>query len=257
LIFLQRRGHNMRLALAETKYFKDSISVISDLVSEARFKITKNAVELVAMDPANVAMVVFKLLSSCFTEYKISKDVDIAINMSNLKQILRRAGPNDILSMELEDNKLKIELKSNTTRTFSLPLIDIEEKEQKVPELNFPASVNTPSSILNNAIEDADIVSESVTFAIEPKKMVIEAQGDLSHVKTEIKSDDETKINIEGSDKIKAKYSVEYLKKMITASKLSDNVTIYFNKDYPLKIDYKVVDKLQMSFILAPRVENE
>jgi len=247
----------MRLALAETKYFKDSISVISDLVSEARFKITKNAVELVAMDPANVAMVVFKLLSSCFTEYKISKDVDIAINMSNLKQILRRAGPNDILSMELEDNKLKIELKSNTTRTFSLPLIDIEEKEQKVPELNFPASVNTPSSILNNAIEDADIVSESVTFAIEPKKMVIEAQGDLSHVKTEIKSDDETKINIEGSDKIKAKYSVEYLKKMITASKLSDNVTIYFNKDYPLKIDYKVVDKLQMSFILAPRVENE
>jgi len=247
----------MRLALAETKYFKDSISVISDLVSEARFKITKNAVELVAMDPANVAMVVFKLLSSCFTEYKISKDVNIAINMSNLKQILRRAGPNDILSMELEDNKLKIELKSNTTRTFSLPLIDIEEKEQKVPELNFPASVNTPSSILNNAIEDADIVSESVTFAIEPKKMVIEAQGDLSHVKTEIKADDETKINVEGSDKIKAKYSVEYLKKMITASKLSDNVTIYFNKDYPLKIDYKVVDKLQMSFILAPRVENE
>ena len=239
----------MRLALAETKYLKDSISVISDLVTEARFKVTKNAVELVAMDPANVAMVIFRLLSSCFTEYKISKDVDIAINMGNLKQILKRAGSNDILSMELEDNKLKIELKSNTTRTFSLPLIDIEEKEQKIPELSFPVNINTLSSILNNAIEDADIVSESVSFAIEPKKMIIEAQGDLSHVKTEIKADEETKIN--------AKYSVEYLKKMITASKLSDNVTIYFNKDYPLKLDYKVVNKLQMSFILAPRVENE
>ena len=55
----------------------------------------------------------------------------------------------------------------------------------------------------------------------------------------------------------KAKYSVEYLKKIMDASKLTDNVSIQFNKDYPLKLDYIVVDKLQLSFILAPRVENE
>ena len=44
---------------------------------------------------------------------------------------------------------------------------------------------------------------------------------------------------------------------MIGASKLSENVEIRFNKDYPLKIDFKAVDKLLLSFILAPRVENE
>ena len=247
----------MRIALAETKYLKDSISVISDLVTEARFKVNKNAVELVAMDPANVAMIIFKLLSSSFTEYKITKDIEIAINLSNFKQILKRAGPDDIISMEIDDNKLKIELKGKAIRTFSLPLIDIEEKEQKVPELSFPASIHTTSAILNRAIEDADIVSESVSFSVEPERMTIEAQGDLNHMKTEIKSDEETKITTEGPDKIKAKYSVEYLKKMMGASKLSDNVAVYFNKDYPLKLDYRVVDKLQMSFILAPRVENE
>jgi len=247
----------MRLALAETKYFKDSISIISDLVTEARFKVTKSSLELVAMDPANVAMVIFKLLSSSFTEYKLDKDIDIAINLNNFKQILRRAGPNDMLSIELEDNKLKIQLKGSNTRTFSLPLIDIEDKEQKIPDLNFPVSIVIPSSMLNDAIDDADIVSESVSFMAEANKMVIEAKGDLSHAKTEIISGEDAKINIEGSGKIKSKYSVEYLKKMITASKLSDNVSIYFNKDYPLKLDYRVMDKLQMAFILAPRVENE
>ena len=35
----------MKLALAEPKYLKESISIISDLVNEARFKINKDAVE--------------------------------------------------------------------------------------------------------------------------------------------------------------------------------------------------------------------
>jgi hypothetical protein len=44
---------------------------------------------------------------------------------------------------------------------------------------------------------------------------------------------------------------------MIAGSKLADNVTIRFNKDYPLKIEFKEVDKVMLSFILAPRVEND
>ena len=106
----------MRLTLAEPKYLKDSVSIISELVNEATFKITPNAIELVAMDPANVAMVMFKLLSSCFTEYDVKDNVELAINLNNLKQILRRAKPDDMLSLELEENKLVLQFKSKTTR---------------------------------------------------------------------------------------------------------------------------------------------
>ena len=35
-------------------------------------------------------MVIYKLLSSTFTEYVVEKDVEIAINLGNLKQIMRR-----------------------------------------------------------------------------------------------------------------------------------------------------------------------
>jgi len=34
----------MKLTLAEPKYFKDSVSIISELVNEARFKITTDAI---------------------------------------------------------------------------------------------------------------------------------------------------------------------------------------------------------------------
>jgi len=248
----------MRLTLAEPGYLKESISIISDLVNEARFKITPNAIELVAMDPANVAMVIFKLLSSTFTEYDVNKDIEIAINLSNLKQVLRRASPKDMLTLEMSaDNRLKIELKSNNVRTFNLPLIELEEKEQKVPDLKFPITIKTSSSILNEAIADVDIVGESVAFIAEPKKFTLQAEGDLNQAKIEIKEDDNTKVSTNSDAQVKAKYSIEYLKKMINGSKLSDDVVVQFNKDYPLKLEYKAVDKVMLSFILAPRVEND
>ena len=248
----------MRLTLAEPRYLKESVMIISDLVNEARFRVNKEAIELVAMDPANVAMVIFKLLSSSFTEYDLKKDVEIAINLSNLKQIMRRAKPDDMLTLELDpDNKLKIILKGNNLRTFNLPIIELDEKEQKIPDLKFPVVIKLPSEILNEAIEDVDVVAESVTFHAEPKKFSISAEGDLSQANIEMKESDNIKIKVEGGEKIKAKYSIEYLKKMITGSKIADEASIYFNKDYPLKLEYKTVDKVMLSFILAPRVENE
>ena len=248
----------MKLTLAEPKYLKESVSIISDLVNEARFKVSKDAIELVAMDPANVAMVIFKLLSSSFTEYDVKKDVEIAINLSNLKQIMRRAKPNDMLTLEMDpENKLRIQLKGDNIRTFNLPIIELDEKEQKIPDLKFPVDVKIPSNVLNEAIEDVDVVAESVTFLVEPKKFTIHAEGDLSQAKIEMKESDSIKIKTDGNEKIKAKYSIEYLKKMISGSKIADDASICFNNDYPLKLQYKTVDKVMLTFILAPRVENE
>jgi len=248
----------MKLTLAEPKYLKDSISIISDLVNEGRFKVTKDAIELVAMDPANVAMVIFKLFSSVFTEYDLKKDIEIGLNLDNLKQVLRRASPSDMITLELgEDNKLIIQLKGNSTRTFSIPTIELEEKEQKIPDLKFTAKITTPSSVFNEAIEDVDIVAESVSMIAENKKLTFSAEGDLSKANIDISEDDNTKFVVEGDSKIKSKYSIEYLKKMTNGSKIADTVAISFSNDYPLRLDYNTIDKVSLSFILAPRVEND
>ncbi len=96
-----------------------------------------------------------------------------------------------------------------------------------------------------------------MAFIAEPKKFTLHAEGDLNQARIDIKEDENTKVTMNGDEKIRAKYSIEYLKKMINGSKLSDDVLIQFNKDYPLKLEYKTVDKVMLSFILAPRVEND
>lgn len=249
----------MKLVLAESKYLKDSISVISDLVTDVNLNIDKDKIELVATDPANVAMTVFKLLSSAFAEYSIDKPTKIAINLDSLKQVLRRAKPSDVIEIELDEekNKLKLTLKGDSKRTFNISLLNLENQDQKVPKLNFPLTISIKTIHLDEAIEDAGIIGESVSLIADKESFIISSEGTTSNAKVEILSDDNTKILTNTENKIKAKYSVEYLKKMIKASKLADEVSIQFDENYPLKLDYLVKDKLSLQFVLAPRVQND
>ncbi|MBR9701124.1 proliferating cell nuclear antigen (pcna) [Candidatus Woesearchaeota archaeon] len=249
------KGEHMKLTLAETKLIKDSTAIIADLVTEVRFKVTKNALELVAMDPANVAMVVFKLLSSAFVEYEVKEDTTVSINLNDFKGVLRRVKPSDTMTLEVEDNKFKITLKGTSKREFLIPIIDVDEREQKIPELNFTVEITTSSERFAEAIEDADIVGESVVLAVGKDTFIVSSSSDLSQANVEIPKDDTTKIK--GPADTGSKYSIEYLKRMIPGGKLSDNVEISFSRDYPLKVEYKVVDKMDLMFILAPRVDND
>lgn len=245
----------MRLTLAEPKYLKESIAIISELVTETHFRISSDAIEVVAMDPANVAMVIFKLLSSTFVEYDPGDEKQLSINLASFKQVLRRAKPTDRLTLETDENKLKITLKGTSTRTFHLPLIEAEEHIQKIPDLTFKATITAPASVLADAIEDVDIVGESVSFMAQGQTLTVSSSGDLSKAKVDIPSDAETKIVAD--EKQKSKYSIEYLKKMIAGGKIADQVIIKFANDYPLRLEYTVLNKLQLAFILAPRVDND
>ncbi len=249
----------MKLTLPEPKYLKDSVSVISELVSEIRFKVTSTGLFAVAVDPANVAMVVFKLLSSSFSEFVVNEDIELGINLNNLKQILRRVEASEIVTLETDadNSKLKITVKGQVVRKFAIPIIELDEKEKKEPSLEFAAEITMPARVLSSAIEDADVVADSVALVCDTNKLRVVAEGDLNNVEVEISESEDIKIKNYDEATVRAKYSLEYLKKMMQGSKLSEVITISFSNNYPIKVSYLVVDKLSLSFILAPRVEGD
>lgn len=248
----------MKLTLAEPRLLKESINIISELVNEATFKIDSSKIELIAMDPANVAMVDFKLLNTAFAEYDVPKEVTLAVNLDNLKAILKRAKPTDsiILSLDETNNKLNIELVGENKRTFNLSLLDLDEEEHKIPNLNFSVNIETLTSKFDEAVEDMGVIAESVALLTENNEFTIKSESNLSDAKVVIPSTEETKIET-NENKVSSKYSIEYLKKIIKGSKLAENAMIRFGQDYPLKVEYVLLDKLKLGFILAPRVSND
>lgn len=226
------------------------VDIISELVTEVRVKVNEFGMSIVAMDPANVAMVGFKLPKSGFSQFESGDEV-LGVNLDNLKSVLRRCGAGSSLIMEKKENLLEITIQDRIKRNFVLSLIDIESEDKEMPNLEFSSKVELASVDLIDSIEDCAVVADACAFVIEEGKFVIEAKG-LNSARSEF-SGDEAKISAENC---KSRYSLEYLQKFMKAAKLCDKSVLNFANDHPLKIDFKT-EHMELDFILAPRVENE
>ncbi len=244
----------MLLKINNPKILADSISLLSELVLEVKAKINKEGFEITAIDPANVALVSLKIPAKAFSQFEIDKEEELGLNLEDLKQVLRRATPNSPLIIEKKDNMLKLRIREKSKRAFSLALINVDTEEKKVPNLNFSSKIEMDSKSFAESINDASIVADSCSFNASENLFLIEAKGTLNSAKTEFSSD-EIKIQTKGNTR--AKYSLDYLIKFAKASKLADNVIINFSNDYPARFDFINKDGIGLSFVLAPRVEEE
>ena len=240
----------MILKIDRPKILSDAIGVISEVVSEVRIKLLEDGMSIVAVDPANVALVIFKLPRESFSQYEVGNEV-WGVNLDDLKRILKRASTSSSVVFEQEDNQLKISIFDKVKRGFTLALIEVESEDKDVPELTFASKVEMDSSHFTQAIEDSKIVADSCSLIAGEGFFMVEGSGSLNSARTEF-SGDEAQI----TGLAKSKYSLEYLMKFVKAAKISSKVVVNFSDDYPLRLDFPG-EKMGIGFVLAPRVEND
>jgi proliferating cell nuclear antigen len=243
----------MLIKLDNPKILTDAISIISELVTEVKLKVNKDGLSIVAVDPANVALVSFVLPSVAFSALEADNEA-IGVSLDSFKSVLKRCGPGSSLIMQTEENGLKVEIHDKIKRNFNLALINIEGEDKKLPELDFTSVINMNSGDFVQSLEDCGVVGDSCNFEVKGGKFVIEARG-LHSTKSEFSSDE---AEMSGGE-AKSRYSLNYLQKFAKACKLADKCKIFFSNDYPMKLEVTGEGKnlFGMSFVLAPRVENE
>lgn len=241
----------MRLKLDSPKIFADIVTIISDLVTEVRIKINKEGINLTAIDPANVAMIYFKIPINLFSEFDVEKEEELGINLDNLKAVLRRCKPGSSLILERHENTLRLGIHDRIKRDFSLALIDIESEEKSLPEWEFNSVIHINSDSFVEVIEDCTVVSDACTFIAEPNKFVVESHG-LNSARAEFSSDE---VEIHSGNSI-ARFSLEYLNKFVKGAKISNRATLSFSDNHPMRLDFHT-GAVVLSFVLAPRIEQD
>lgn len=256
----------MKVKLDNPALLSRAVELISELVTDVRIKVNEFGMSIIAIDPANVAMVGFKLPKSNFSQFEIDSKKDsqisntesskikeevLGVNLDNLKKILKRCGVSSTLILEKEDNMLKIKIEDRIKRSFTLNLIEIESEDKDLPTLDFTAKIKINSQDFIASIEDCLVVSDACSFITKEMKFIIEAKG-LNSAHSEFSSDEATI----DAEECKSRYSLEYLQKFIKASKLSEKTILQFSQDHPLRIDIRTAN-MEFNFILAPRVETD
>jgi proliferating cell nuclear antigen len=243
--------------IQDTKLLKDSLQAISNLIAEGQFAINQDGITLTAADPAMVALVDFHLEKDAFESYELDEDTEVGINLEKLYSILRRAKGSERLVMEVDGSKLTLRIKNESTRTFSLPLLNIDDDVPSTQQLDFNVRADFKSSVLSSGIGDAAVVGDAVTISGDGDGITIRAEGNNSNVEFHVEEGSDGLLELEADGKAESMFSLDYLNKMMKAEKLADTVKVSLGQDFPMRMDFKVPDKLKLGFILAPRIEEE
>lgn len=245
--------------LTDPNLFKDSIKTIGELIREGIFKINEEGIQMIAMDPAVVTLVVFKLFPTAFSEYNIEEEAKIGVSLDALQEVMNRVTSSDKLTIEIPNKEvIKFKIQNQSTRKFDVPLLEITEEEPEIPNLDkLKSTIELKTDVLYDGIKDADIVSDVINFFANKEEFVMSSEEASKRTELRLEKGSEGLIGLDVTENIKSKFSLGYLKSIIKARKLTDTVIIRLGKDYPVKMDFKAIDKLSLSFILAPRISSK
>lgn len=244
----------IQITVSKPKHLKDVLGIMARLGQETELSINKECLNIRFMDLANVSLTEYKLNSAACETWNINENVMVWVNIRSFQDVLKNLNKNDKLNIAIDDKSLILSIEGDFVSNYKIPLLE-ESKSQKVPELKYPDNrIEIESKPFFNAIKGLKKISESAVFKLIYGNFFISGDADINNIDTEISFNSE-KIYIHQTG-LKSKYSIDYLLRMATAYKISENMNIYFNTEYPLTIEYKKQDLYKLKFILAPKVSD-
>jgi len=247
----------------DARIFKEILESIKEITGdEALFKVSRNTLELRAMDASRVAMVNLIMPKHVFDEWQVHTEGYMLLNIKMLLKHFKRLAKETTVSFFVDgkDSKVVMTLSDSRDRERTFDLLQIYEEPEvpsKIKPPPFTATVKVDAKKFLQDIEDISLVSDSLTLEAEFDQLAVKASGDYVKAKNTYRRGlSDILLDLETSEKTKASYSISYLKSVIR-TKLSDIIILKWAKEIPLHVINVLPFDCTLEYWLAPRIEVE
>lgn len=254
---------DFEIKLDNSKIIRSLIDTLSSIIDETELQVTPDTFLIKAMDPSRICLIKVEIPKESFDEYECDDEYKIGINLDDFNKIVSRSSSNDSLKLKhtKKDQKVKIIMQDNTdsqrVRTFSLALLDIDIEEVPMDNLlsiEYPTNWVISPDFLNEAIKDAEIYSEIMHIYItENEGLTFTSSGQIGEMEYCLGIED--LIDAELDEDGTGAYSLVFLKAILKITKITEKLDISLKTDHPLKMIFSLLEGGELSYFLAPRVE--
>lgn len=245
----------MRLTLSDSKVLRQSLDAIAELITDAEFVVNEYGLSLKAIDPSQIALVIYNLPRDSFEDFRITGQKKLGLNIPSLQQIIKRAKPEDKVILEIGGNKrLNITLQGTTKRTFSINLLDLSNSELPNPSINYDVFVKVRAPVLIDGVKDAALFASYLTLKIDEEKIKISTTSTKGELSSETSLNSADVLDKDIKAEARAIYSNDFLESLLKGATNDTELEIYLKTDAPLKLKYKIQDST-IQYFLAPRIE--
>ncbi|RME79769.1 MAG: proliferating cell nuclear antigen (pcna) [Methanobacteriota archaeon] len=248
----------MRLTYPSAKAFSKSMEVVWNIIDEGSFKLNKDGMKLLAMDPSQISMIVYYIPRELFAEFdlKNKEDASLGLDINYIKNILKSARANEKLTMEKEENLLSLTfIGPKSKRSFKVPLLELAEGLNREPAVEYSNYITIDADALKNVIKDASVAANYVKLIITPDGFEAEAKSDVGQVSTSLEKGEEL-IEVNAETGAKALYPIKYLEDILKSTRKGDEVKLYLETDKPLKLSFSL-EGAQIRYYLAPATSED
>lgn len=237
-------------------------SGVSKIVDEILLSFKKDGIHARAMDGAHLAMVDLFIPSDSFESYSVIDEANLGIKLDDVNNVLKRSNKSDKLGVGYDEreNMLNLKFIGQIKREFSINLIELNENTPNMPKLPIEAKATVIPTVLKEAVKDVGTISDYAVFEADKNYFYIKSKSSKGSVTLEITKESGYLIDYEFSSdkpKVKASYGVKYLEYMTSIADDAASMVIGYSASAPLKMDYKIPNDVQLTFLLAPRAEED
>ncbi|RLF12135.1 MAG: proliferating cell nuclear antigen (pcna) [Thermoprotei archaeon] len=247
----------VKVVFHDAKLWRSIIQALSTMVDEATFTFSPEGIRMRAMDPSRIAMVDFEMPSTSFEEYDCEAEAKAGVNLDQFNKLVKRASSGEKLELELkpDEGRLRVRFRGRITRGFAVPLLDLGYEELPTPRISFNVQARLLADAVEEALKDAELVSDHVKIQATPDELVFQSSSDKGESSTTFSKEGGALLELNVKEPSRAMYSLSYLTDMMKASAASDIMELQFSTNIPLTLIFDLPGGGRIQYWLAPRLE--
>ena len=227
--------------------FKSIFKKLDEILLEVNIAYDSDGVRFHSIDKSKSIFVVCEMGKDFFKEFAVDESGDFSIDITGFNDVLNRVKKPFYLVHK--DTTVEIIVEDKSTKTYQIKEVNIFTEDRGIPKLSYDVMFPIEYDYMKDLCKDIELYSKDVIFKVSGNQLNSSAIGMIGNF------NDTYTLPYSFEDiEAESKYSLAYMKQILSADKISKTIQIKMDNNYPIQIEYEA-DGLNLTYILAPVID--
>jgi proliferating cell nuclear antigen len=264
---MNEENNVLTIKTVQIQPIRNMITAIKDILTDATITFSENGMKIINFDKTHTILVNVVLDSKRFELFNcVPQKIIVCANTLHLFKVISTMSNDDTLSMYIEKQDYHEGIVSHLGLQYDngdikqcysqkLRLIEPDNEEMVVPDVEYSAIINLPTSDFQKIIRDLNGISDRIEIKSAGNELVFSCEGTFASSKIYRSQSDGNMEFIskpESSVVIQGEFSLKSLSHFIKCTPLCSHLEMYLGNDLPLIVKYDVASLGSIKLCLAP-----
>lgn len=256
----------LMLKTVQIQPIRNLMTAIKDILTDATITFTKNGMKIINFDKTHTILVNVYLEASKFEQYFCIPDkIVVCANTLHLFKVISTISNDDTLSMYIDKadyhegvvSHLGLQyINGDIKQCYSqkLRLIEPDMEELIVPDIEYSAVINIPTTDFQKIVRDLNGISDRIEIKSVGNDLIFSCEGPFASSRIYRSESDNNMEFINKPDAdvvIQGEFSLKSLTHFTKCSPLCSHLELYIDNNKPLIVRYSVASLGKIALVLA------